>query len=221
MAYPKNDGYPGGSNFSRNADESARHTQWNAKVKPSVVTVLGAVFMATVVGGLVLSGATSFQLLAQVAPQPAPGPSPQNASPSPAADAQVAKREAWRKAMARVPLPKNGCFDVSYPSTEWHEVPCLRPSPYTNPPEQGAGNRSTPNSARDASRDFSARMTGSIASAVASPNSVKDSTSAPGDVGEFPPPISNAFMPQPKANCFSAVLASVLGCQDCNFSRSR
>ena len=41
-------------------------------------------------------------------------------------------REAWRKTMVRTPLPKNGCFKAEYPSTEWHEVPCGRPSPYLN-----------------------------------------------------------------------------------------
>jgi hypothetical protein len=41
-------------------------------------------------------------------------------------------REAWRKIMVGTPLPKNGCFKAEYPSTEWHEVPCGRPSPYLN-----------------------------------------------------------------------------------------
>jgi hypothetical protein len=26
--------------------------------------------------------------------------------------------------MAKIPLPKNGCFTSSFPSTEWQEVPC-------------------------------------------------------------------------------------------------
>lgn len=37
------------------------------------------------------------------------------------------KRDAWRKSMARVPLPKKGCFNVSYPNTAWQEVPCGTP----------------------------------------------------------------------------------------------
>ncbi len=38
--------------------------------------------------------------------------------------ADQAKLDAWHKSMARVPLPKKGCFTVSYPSTQWQEVPC-------------------------------------------------------------------------------------------------
>jgi hypothetical protein len=42
--------------------------------------------------------------------------------------------DAWRKSMARIPLPKKGCFTASYPGKEWHEVPCIAappPRPYT------------------------------------------------------------------------------------------
>jgi hypothetical protein len=38
-----------------------------------------------------------------------------------------AKLDAWHKSMARVPLPKKGCFTVNYPSTQWQEVPCGKP----------------------------------------------------------------------------------------------
>jgi hypothetical protein len=48
----------------------------------------------------------------------------------PVVNAQV--RETWRKAMVKTPRPKNGCFKVEYPSTEWQEVQCGRPSPYMN-----------------------------------------------------------------------------------------
>jgi Bacterial Ig-like domain (group 3) len=36
------------------------------------------------------------------------------------------KLTTWRKSMARVPLPKKGCFRASYPNTEWQEVPCVK-----------------------------------------------------------------------------------------------
>jgi len=49
-------------------------------------------------------------------------------------------REAWRKSMVRKALPKNGCFKAEYPSTEWQEVPCGRPSPFLNYPCPNAGN---------------------------------------------------------------------------------
>jgi|GEM_PF-1084187 len=34
------------------------------------------------------------------------------------------ERETWRKAMVRTPLPKKGCFQVSYPNKEWKEIAC-------------------------------------------------------------------------------------------------
>ena len=33
----------------------------------------------------------------------------------------------WRKAMARTPLPKTGCFHASHPRMTWDEVPCVSP----------------------------------------------------------------------------------------------
>ncbi|MGD0866327.1 MAG: hypothetical protein ABSA49_12310 [Rhizomicrobium sp.] len=41
-------------------------------------------------------------------------------------------RKAWNAQMLRLPLPKSGCFNVTYPQTEWREVPCGRPSPARN-----------------------------------------------------------------------------------------
>jgi hypothetical protein len=41
-------------------------------------------------------------------------------------DEDAAKLTAWRKSMARVPLPKKGCFGASYPNAEWREVPCVK-----------------------------------------------------------------------------------------------
>jgi hypothetical protein len=37
------------------------------------------------------------------------------------------KREEWQRSMLRIPAPKKGCFNSSYPSLEWHEVPCGPP----------------------------------------------------------------------------------------------
>ena len=47
-----------------------------------------------------------------------------------------AKQDAWHKAMARVPLPKKGCFKVNYPNTQWQEVPCGTPPARTYKPGQ-------------------------------------------------------------------------------------
>lgn len=57
--------------------------------------------------------------------RPAASTSSQTAPVSPPAQSL----EDWRTHMATVPPPSKGCFAVSYPSTEWHEVPC-GPAPH-------------------------------------------------------------------------------------------
>jgi hypothetical protein len=34
-------------------------------------------------------------------------------------------RAQWQKDIARLPVPKKGCFTASYPSKQWKEVPCV------------------------------------------------------------------------------------------------
>src|ERR1051326_911063 len=51
-----------------------------------------------------------------------------------AAFASADTLDAWHKSMARVPLPKKGCFTASYPSTTWQEVPCGKPPARTYGP---------------------------------------------------------------------------------------
>src|SRR6266496_4231329 len=78
------------------------------------------------------------------------------------------KFEVWRKSMARVPLPKKGCFKVSYPSTEWHEVTCTAaPDRIYQPRTFTVGS----------AVDFSAVVAGHIASATGSFDSVDGVTS--------------------------------------------
>jgi len=56
------------------------------------------------------------------------------AASAPAAkDPHVAE---WRKAIAKVPSPTEGCFHASYPSTTWTEVPCGQ-APVDSVPSHG------------------------------------------------------------------------------------
>jgi hypothetical protein len=94
-------------------------------------------------------------------------PAPVAASPNATTQPPPAQsREAWRAEMAKRPLPKNGCFNATYPSTEWQEVPCGRPSPYLNQVGDGA--------------DFVAATSGLISSAE---GSFLSPTSASGETG--------------------------------------
>jgi hypothetical protein len=37
---------------------------------------------------------------------------------------ELQKQEQWQQAISQIPLPKEGCFRVTYPSLEWQEVSC-------------------------------------------------------------------------------------------------
>jgi Bacterial Ig-like domain (group 3) len=80
---------------------------------------------------------------------------------------EAAKREAWRKVITRVRFPKPGCFNASYPSTEWKEVPCsTKPPPLQLPPPgQGAGRVILENVGLGDSNDWAAGVSGLISTA--------------------------------------------------------
>jgi len=61
-----------------------------------------------------------------------PGKPPTPAGPSPT----TSERD-FQKEMTQVPLPKKGCFKATYPTREWHEVPCTTAPTYPMPPHNG------------------------------------------------------------------------------------
>jgi hypothetical protein len=76
--------------------------------------------------------------------------------------------DAWRKSMARIPLPKKGCFTATYPGNEWHEVPCVTAPDRPYPPRPYTVGSAV---------DFSAVVTGHIKSATGSFDSIDGVTS--------------------------------------------
>jgi len=56
-----------------------------------------------------------------------------------AAREQKARKE-WQKQIAKVPVPKKGCFTATYPDKQWKEVPCGPPSKYPNTVGGSIGN---------------------------------------------------------------------------------
>jgi hypothetical protein len=114
-------------------------------------------FVASLFAGLALSVAIPVRLPAQTAAD-------QASAAWQAADKPT--REAWRKEMTRKGLPKNGCFTIKYPDTSWHEVACLPPSKYPNPPQAPAGKQ--PNTVGNLSGDWDAQTAGSINTAEGS-----------------------------------------------------
>jgi hypothetical protein len=105
----------------------------------------------------------------------------------------------WRAGMARVPLPKSGCFTSAYPGTAWHEVPCttvpLRPyMPARGPRPTTVGN----------SNDVSAETgTTIISAAVGSFDSVTGVTSETGQVNGSGGQVANTFSLQVNTNLFT------------------
>jgi hypothetical protein len=107
-----------------------------------------------------------FVLLSASLTSDASAATPQAPARKPATAASKTEKrqfEAWRKSMARIPLPKKGCFKAAYPNIEWQEVAC------TTAPDRFY----TVGSAVD----FSAVVAGHIKSATGSFDSVNGVTS--------------------------------------------
>jgi hypothetical protein len=81
------------------------------------------------------------------APDGAGAPSSGGALGSPAIQSSHGPSASWRRAMVNAPLQKDGCFEVTHPSTTWIEVPCTTPPnipqmPAHGPAPQTVGNGS-------------------------------------------------------------------------------
>jgi hypothetical protein len=103
--------------------------------------------------------------------------------------------------MSRTPVPRKGCFQSSYPSTEWQEVPCTKPPPVPYPPRIVGG----------ASAGFSAQSTG-FTSATGSFTIVSNVVDESGQVNGQGPLIANAFSLQLNTNHISSQLCQGTSC---------
>src|SRR5262249_44817876 len=140
-----------------------------------------------VVASLLSGPFLPFAALAQIGTPPSES-TPAPTAPPVATQPSAKSLEDWRAAIARVPLPKEGCFKSSDPSTQWQEVPWrtapLRPYPPARgrrPDNVGNGN------------DVSAQGSGFISQAVGSFDSVVGVTSESGYVNGQPPEVANTF----------------------------
>ncbi len=71
--------------------------------------------------------------------------------------------DTWRQLMRQVPLPKNGCFEGTYPGMDWQEVTCTTPPTYPQSPAQDSRNHSVGNG-----NSFTAQVAGTISSVTGS-----------------------------------------------------
>ncbi|MGA3039240.1 MAG: choice-of-anchor tandem repeat GloVer-containing protein [Bryobacteraceae bacterium] len=126
----------------------------------------------------------------------------------PPALAQPGSRKAWRESMVRTPLPKEGCFEASYPGTDWREVPCTTPPSYPLPRTRFGGN-SPDTVGGGGSNDFVAQVTsGFISTAVGSFLSVTPGITETGIDPYTRLPTANAFTLQLNTNTFTVPTAS-------------
>lgn len=87
------------------------------------------------IAAIALAAALALPAVAQAqaaAAQPHGTAAASSALPATEAAATASSRRLWQTEIARVPLPKKGCFAASYPARTWREVPCGPPSKYPN-----------------------------------------------------------------------------------------
>jgi hypothetical protein len=107
--------------------------------RPRLTIILGMLiaggFLSALLSPFSASAQTGAPPLKEPAPaeEPPPVPTPPPATQPPTEQS----RKAWHNAMVGVPLPKKGCFEAAYPSTEWREVPCTTPPRHPLSPARG------------------------------------------------------------------------------------
>jgi hypothetical protein len=119
-----------------------------------------------------------------------------------AASEEKALKE-WQKQIAKIPVPKKGCFTATFPAKQWQEVPCGPPSKYPNTVGGFIGN------------DVGPQVTPSlISSAVGSFDSVTPATITETGPWGGNPNAANAFTIQMNTRFFAtSVCAGHAGCQ--------
>jgi len=139
---------------------------------------------------------------AGAAEPPAQAPAKASAKSRSAVREEQARKE-WQKQIAKIPVPKKGCFTATYPAKEWKEVPCGPPSKFPNTVGGTIGN------------DVGPQVTPLlISSATGSFDSVSPSTITETGPWGGNPSAANAFTIQMNTRFFTtSVCAGHAGCQ--------
>lgn len=136
-----------------------------------------------------------------------PGSPPSKPPPT-----NVEQQRQFQKDIAKVPPPKKGCFEATYPNREWHEVPCKPAPPYPYLPRHGARAEVV-----GSGNDVSAQApTGFISNAIGSFDSVTGVTNESGQINAQGPAVANAYSLQVNTNPFTSTACAGspnAGCQ--------
>jgi hypothetical protein len=124
------------------------------------LTSLPVAVAASLLSGLLWGSATAAETGTPSSKEPA-APTLATAKLSPE---EAAKQKAWHESLSQAPLPKKGCYEASYPDTQWREVLCkpVPLKPYL--PTRG----SRPDTVGDANDVSAQAPTGHISSATGS-----------------------------------------------------
>lgn len=130
-------------------------------------------------------------------------PSTKSSAKSQSAAREEKARKEWQKQIAKIPVPKKGCYTATYPDKQWKEVPCGPPSKYPNTVGGSIGN--------DAGPQVTPLL---ISSATGSFDSVTPSTITETGPWGGNPSAANAFTIQMNTRFFTtSVCAGHAGCQ--------
>jgi len=120
------------------------------------------------------------------------------------ADAEAQAQETWRENIVRTPVPAEGCFHASYPSTEWVKVDCTEAPERPFLPRSGARS----NTVGDGN-DYVAEVSGLMTQSVGTFPKVTNVTSETGVLG------ANDYSLQLNSNFMStATCTGHTGCLD-------
>jgi hypothetical protein len=144
----------------------------------------------------------------QLAPSPASAPAT-TTTPGTNSTEQARILKAWRISMAHIPLPKKGCFEASYPSKEWREVPSANVPQHPMRPRRGP----RPSIVGNGNNVSAQAPAGPISSATGSFDSVTGVTSESGQIGSTGPAVANAYTLQLNMNFFPSTVGGPAGCQ--------
>jgi hypothetical protein len=155
------------------------------------------------------TGITEQTEATQLAPRPTPAPAITITLGTNSTE-QARLLEAWRISMARIPLPKKGCFEASYPGKEWREVPSAKAPRHPAVPRRGP----RPSIVGNGNEVSAQAPSGLISSATGSFDSVTGVTSESGPIGSpTGPAVANAYMLQLNMNFFPSTVGGPAGCQ--------
>jgi len=153
-----------------------------------------AIFLA----GLLSSCSAPRETATSTKPADTATPTPESAQAS-----ETNKRKEWGDQMLRKPAPRAGCFDATYPNTDWTQVACVKAPNIPAIPRHGPRPAVVGNN-----DDISAQApSGHITQAIGHFENVTNVTSIQGPIANAGPQIANTYTLQINTDFFTGSTA--------------